>query len=275
MSMIKNVLITGDTHSRVEGRLAHIKETMPEYLPEETAVIIMGDAGLNYYLSKHDWKLKHYASKFGYTIYCLRGNHEQRPSEIGKKMKFIYDEFVHGFVWMEDEFPLIKYFDDEVAKYEIMGKKVLCIPGAYSVDKWYRLQNNWCWFPKEQLSAEEMADAEKEFANEEFDLVFSHTCPMSWEPNDLFLRGIDQSKVDKTMEVWMDKFKDTFNWKMWLFGHYHADRLERPYVEQFYEEVEDLNSVIARWEKYDKTGELDWWLPKARDFYQGIEGEVK
>jgi hypothetical protein len=32
-------------------------------------------------------------------------------------------------------------------------------------------------------------------------------------------------------------------------------------VEQFYTEVEDLESIEARWKKYDETGELDWWLP--------------
>lgn len=271
--MIKNVIITGDCHGRVEGRLAQIKESMPEYLPEETAVIILGDVGLNYYKSKHDWKLKHWASKFGYTLYCLRGNHEDRASNM-KKAIYVNDEFVNGMVCYEEEFPNIRYFMDCVAEYEIMGKSILCIPGAYSVDKWHRLRNNWQWFPEEQLTAEEMAHAEKTFAGEHYDFVFSHTCPICWEPTDLFLSMIDQSTVDKTMEVWMDKFKDMISWDTWLFGHYHADRLERPHVEQFYEEFEDMNTILARWEKYDNTGELDWWLPKARDFYQGIENEV-
>ena len=125
--MIKKVLITGDVHSKIEQRLQYIKDTMPEYLPEETAVIILEDFGANYYLSKHDWKIKHDAAKFGYTIYALRGNHEQRASLV-KNMKLIYDEFVHGYVFEEEEFPNIKYFADEVAEYEIMGKKILCIP---------------------------------------------------------------------------------------------------------------------------------------------------
>ena len=60
--MIKKVLITGDVHSKIEQRLQYIKDTMPEYLPEETAVIILGDFGANYYLSKHDWKIKHHAA---------------------------------------------------------------------------------------------------------------------------------------------------------------------------------------------------------------------
>jgi 3-oxoacid CoA-transferase subunit A len=129
---------------------------------------------------------------------------------------------------------------------------------------------DWNWFPEEQLTAEEMAEAEKCYSDKHYNLVLSHTCPIDWEPNDLFLRGIDQSKVDKTMEVWLGKFKNMISWGVWLFGHYHADRLERPYVEQFYEEVEDLNSIMSRWKKYSDTQELDWWLPKARDFYMGM-----
>ena len=268
--MLKHVLITGDMHSRIEKRLQYIKDMMPEYLPEETVVIVLGDFGANYYLSKHDWKIKHHAAKFGYTIYALRGNHEQRASLV-KNMEKVYDEFAHGYVWQEKEFPNIRYFMDCVAEYEIMGKKVLCIPGAYSVDKWYRLENDWQWFAEEQLTAEEMKTAEEQFSGKYYDFVFSHTCPVSWEPNDLFLSMIDQSTVDKTMEVWMDKFKEKFLWKHWLFAHYHADRIERPYVEQFYIEVEDLESITKRWDKYTKTKELDWWLPRSPNFYMGTE----
>jgi 3-oxoacid CoA-transferase subunit A len=269
--MIKNWLITGDCHGRVEGRLASIKKNMPEYKPEETAIIILGDVGFNYYKSKHDWKSKQRAAKFGYTIYCLRGNHEDRFSNSKTEIIYQHDPEVNGMIMYEEEFPNIKYFLDWVNSYIIMGKKVLTIPGAYSVDKWYRLQNDWQWFPDEQLTAEEMAEAEEEFKDGEFDLVLSHTCPIDWEPNDLFLSMIDQSTVDKTMEVWMSKFKNMISWGVWLFGHYHADRLERPYVEQFYEEVENLETIIARWDNYKATGELDWWLPKARDFYMGVE----
>lgn len=268
--MIKNWLITGDTHGKTAQRLAYIKEMMPEYKPEETAVIILGDVGFNYYKNKKDWKAKHQASEFGYTLYCLRGNHEDRASCI-KNMIYEHDEFVNGVVYYEPEFPLIKYFMDCVCEYEIMGKKVLCIPGAYSVDKWYRLQNDWMWFPLEQLTKIEMESAEEMYASKHYDFVFSHTAPIDWEPTDLFLSMIDQSKVDKTMEIWLGKFKDMINWGIWLFGHYHADRIERPYVEQFYNEVETLDSICARWDKYEETGELDWWLPKSPNFYMGVD----
>lgn len=268
--MIKHWIITGDTHGQNETRLKNIQLNMPEYAPEETAIIILGDVGFQYYKNKKDWKNKYHAAKMGYTLYCLRGNHEDRISN-SKDAHRIYDDEVKGFVWVEDEFPNIKYFDDDVEEYIINGKKVLTIPGAYSVDKWYRLQNNWMWFAEEQLTEVEMKFAEKVFGKEHYDLVLSHTAPIAWEPNDLFLRGIDQSKVDKTMEVWLNSFKDIISWDLWLFGHYHADRIERPYVEQFYQEYEDLNSIFDRWTKYHKTGELDWWLPKSPNFYMGVE----
>ena len=268
--MIKHFLITGDCHGRVTDRLAYIKDFMPEYDPSETAVIILGDVGFNYYKNKKDWKLKHHAAQFGYALYCLRGNHEDRANNT-KGTKIVYDEFVHGYVFEEEEFPNIKYFADEVAEYNIMDKKILCIPGAYSVDKWYRLQNDFIWFAQEQLTEEEMKYAEKTFSGKYYDFVFSHTAPIDWEPTDLFLSCIDQSTVDKTMEIWLKKFRDMTNWKVWLFGHYHADRIERPYVEQFYIEVEDIENVWNRWQKYAKTKELDWWLPKSPNFYMGVE----
>lgn len=268
--MIKNVLITGDCHGKVDQRLTYIQQMMTEYDPSETAIIILGDVGFNYYKNKKDWKLKYHAAQFGYTIYCLRGNHEDRANNV-KNTEIVYDKFVHGYVFEEKEFPNIKYFSDEVAEYNIMGKEILCIPGAYSVDKWYRLQNDWHWFAQEQLTEEEMQYAEKTFGGKYYDFVFSHTAPLKWEPTDLFLNCIDQSTVDKTIEVWLDKFESMILWKCWCFGHYHADRIERPFVEQFYIEVEDMESIWNRWQKYTQTKELDWWIPKSPNFHMEEE----
>lgn len=256
---LKHALITGDTHGRNCERLRSIKENMPEYTPEETAVIVLGDAGFNYYLDSSDRRHKKEASRYGYTIYCVRGNHEARPSEeLG--MHLIHDDFVGGAVWIEDEFPLIRYFC-AWGIYEILGRKTLVIGGAYSVDKFYRLQNNWHWFENEQLTDFEMVACLKNAKDREFDFILSHTCPLSFQPTDMFLNFIDQSTVDNTMEVWMEAVRKEVRWNYWLFGHYHADRIEAPHVEQFYTEVEDLESIEARWKKYDETGELDWWLP--------------
>ena len=119
--------------------------------------------------------------------------------------------------------------------YLIGGLMCATVPGAYSVDKFYRLERGYKWFKDEQLSDVERQALQEKLSGRYFDVVLSHTCPYSWRPTDLFLKGVDQSTVDNTMELWMDELKDTFIWDHWLFGHYHADRLERPNVLQMYE----------------------------------------
>lgn len=274
--MIKNVILTGDTHGGMATaeRINNINRNMQDYKPEETAIIILGDAGLNFWLNNTDKKYKKLIQALGYHIYCVRGNHEERPENLGYEV--VFDEEVKGKVYADPNFDHIHYFMDG-GEYNINGYSVLTIGGAYSVDKWYRLARagyapgeaetanpKKCgWFKNELLTAEEMEAIANKVANKEYDFVFSHTCPISWEPTDLFLGGIDQSKVDKSMEVWMDKLKDHIGWGVWCFGHYHADRVERPYVEQFYMDYEDMDVV---WDRYhdDKTYVREWWLPKSQ-----------
>lgn len=267
--MIKRWIITGDTHGRVGQRLYQITHNMDSIIPEETAVIILGDAGLNYYLNSTDLKGKRVASDFCIRVYCVRGNHEARPQNV-HNMKLVDDADVGGKVYMEEEFPLIRYFVDG-GEYTIDGKSVLVIGGAYSVDKYYRLaraagHSFSGWFEDEQLSDEERAEILKRVSGKRYDIVLTHTAPITWEPTDLFLRGIDQSTVDKSMEFWLKEVALSVCWGHWLFGHYHADRIEAPHVEQFFNEYEDLDDIIKRWKRYDDAGELDWWLPKSPRF---------
>lgn len=262
-----NWIITGDCH----GQFSRFKNlgNMPN-----TAVIILGDAGINYHLDERDLSAKRYLAKFPFTFYCVRGNHEARPSDV-EGMKLSWDTNISGMVWYEEDFPNIRYFQDW-GIYHIDGLRTLVIGGAYSVDKYYRLMNGWKWHANEQLTRKEMDECARAVmaTKHGFDLVLSHTCPLSLQPTDLFLRGLDQSTVDNTMEVWLEEIAKTFEWKLWLFGHYHADRIEWPHVEQFYMEMEPLIDVVQRWKKYDETGELDWWLPLSHKFNKFLnEGE--
>lgn len=204
-------------------------------------------------------------NKYNFYIYCVRGNHEARPQNVDG-MEFIYDENVNGNVYYQPKWPRIRYFLD-YGIYTINNYKVAVIGGAYSVDKEYRLMHGVRWFADEQLSLQERIDSENFLADKTFDFVFSHTCPFDWRPTDLFLSGIDQSKVDNTMELWMDGIKNEFDWNIWLFGHYHADRLERPYVEQFYKHTENLDDIWNRWDNYSLTNELGLWFVKSPNFY--------
>ena len=249
-----NWIVTGDCH----GQFSRFKSlgNMPN-----TTIIILGDAGINYHLDERDLSAKRYLAKFPFTFYCVRGNHEARPSDV-EGMKLSWDVNVSGEVWYEEEFPNIRYFQDW-GIYRIDGLRTLVIGGAYSVDKPWRIVSGWKWFENEQLTQREMDECAQAVTvlNEGFDLVLSHTCPRSLQPTDLFLGCIDQSTVDSTMEEWMDTLGRAAEWKTWLFGHYHRDRIEWPHVEQFYMEMEPLIDIVERWKKYDETKELDWWLP--------------
>lgn len=182
-------------------------------------------------------------------------------------MKLVYDEDVQGEVYIQDRWPQIRYFKDW-GIYQLGPHKVAVVGGAYSVDKWYRLDKGYPWFADEQLTEEEMELCANELMGKEFDFVFTHTCPIDWEPTDLFLSSIDQSKVDKSMELFLEEIAQCFDWKIFCFGHYHADRIERPYVEQFYHNIENIEELYNRWINYSKTNKLDWWLEKSNNFYQ-------
>lgn len=265
--MIKNWLVTGDCHGvvAVKHRIQSIYLNT-NYVPEETAVIILGDASVNFWLTSRERKEKQKLKKLNTLIYCVRGNHEERPEYLGFKVE--YDENVGGEVYIDPENDLLRYFKDG-GEYMIDGYDVLTIGGAYSVDKDYRIAaaggvENSGWFPGEQLTEQERLDILTKIKDKYYDFVLTHTAPLTWEPTDLFLNCIDQSKVDKTTERFLKEVAINCKWVIWCFGHYHADRAELPCVHQFYNQYYTLAELFELW-----TGEDQQWryIPKSPNFW--------
>ena len=238
--MIKTWLVSGDTH----GSLSRYN-VLDNYEKDTAAIVILGDVGFNYLGPDQDEYVKRRANSHQNYIYCVRGNHEMRPTAV-EKMELLYDTNVNNYVYYEPEFPYIRYFKDGYL-YNIDGYVALVLGGAYSVDKHYRLMWGRKWFEDEQLTQEEMDNISAVHKYGEVDFVLSHTCPLSWQPRDLFLEGLDQSTVDNSMEVWMDGLKDTLDWNIWLFGHYHRDRLVRPHVEMLSTNIQSFKEIWNRW----------------------------
>ena len=268
--MINTWLVSGDTH----GSTSRFN-VLDEYEPESAAIIILGDVAFNYHGNEQDYYIKRKVNAHQNYIYCVRGNHEMRPTDVST-MERIWDNNVGNFVYCEPEFPYIRYFIDGYL-YQLGEYRILVIGGAYSVDKYYRLMMKRKWFPNEQLTAYEMNTIYKVYANDKVDFILSHTCPLSWQPTDLFLEGLDQSTVDNSMETWMDAFKDAINWNIWLFGHYHRDRLVRPHVEMLSTDIQKLDDIYKRWNDPDGIIPLYWefdpkfknldnpWIEKEKD----------
>lgn len=212
--MITNWYITGDKHSNLKS--------LYNFGDENSAVIILGDTGINTGFSQDKYLKSKLCNHYKGHIYCVLGNHELRPSDV-PGMLTMWDSEVSGEVYYQPQWPHIKYFK-EYGIYWINKMRVMVIGGAYSVDKEYRLLMNGFWNPKEQLSAKEMEDALNMVKFQKFDAILSHTCPYSDMPTELFLPYFDQSKVDKTMEHWMDEVKQNCEYKKWYFGHYHGEK---------------------------------------------------
>ena len=72
-----SVYLTGDTHGHFERIECFCKdnETTPYDL-----LIILGDAGINYYGGHWDKKLKQYIASMPITLLCINVNHEFRPT---------------------------------------------------------------------------------------------------------------------------------------------------------------------------------------------------
>lgn len=56
------------------------------------------------------------------------------------------------------------------------------------------------------------------------DIVLSHTTPLKYEPTEVFIHGVDQSKVDKSTEIWLDSIEDRLTYRKWYCGHYHTEK---------------------------------------------------
>lgn len=254
----KKYYICGDLHGStfpVLYNMAEIINDSEDKDPSHYALVLLGDVGFNYH-KPDSWqskKLKKKASKYGFTLYCLRGNHEDRASN-NFNLHWFWDEEVGGNVGYELEFPNIKYLNDKVDFYYFGGYKCLTIPGAYSVDKYYRLQMGWDWFPEEQLTGMEMNNGMRLAKDNSFDFILSHTCPMSYVPKHLFLSAVDQSKVDNTMEWWMDDVVKACSWKYLCFAHYHSDEIIAPHVHLIYQKPLAMDDIASYWEQYDKEG---------------------
>ena len=100
------IYITGDKHgdfSEVYAFCCKNKTTRDDLM------IVLGDAGINYYANEQDIYLKNSLLQYPMTFFCIHGNHEERPENIeGYKTKIFHG----GLVYYEEEYPHILFAKD-------------------------------------------------------------------------------------------------------------------------------------------------------------------
>lgn len=213
------IYITGDKH-------ADFKDVFYFCYANKTTIkdtlIVLGDAGINYYTNEKDYMLKNSLLQYPITIFCIHGNHEERPENI---KSYKTKEFHNGIVYYEEDYPNILFAKDGEV-YDFNNHKVLVIGGAYSVDKHFRLAMGYNWYESEQPNEKTKIKVKNTLKklNNKVDIILSHTCPYKYLPKEMFLAGIDQSTVDYSTEYFLDEIEESTNYNLWYCGHYHTDK---------------------------------------------------
>jgi len=227
------VYITGDIH----GSLDPVYKLFMRFSPaKDDIIVLLGDVSINYTGSLRDVECKHQLDRLGSTFFCIHGNHDNRPQNIAS---YHEKEWHGGRVMYEEAHPNILFpVDGDV--FDIEGKQCLVIGGAYSVDRLDRLSRGMKWWPDEQPSPAIKEHTEEQIRNRHIDVIFSHTCPAKYIPVECLLSSIDQSAVDRSTELWLDRIEEAVGYKAWYLGHWHTDkRIDR--IHFLYKSVETFD----------------------------------
>jgi 3-oxoacid CoA-transferase subunit A len=214
---------------------------------EEDTIIVCGDAGFEYE-DRIMGSAKRAANSFPGKWVVLRGNHDScywKRHNQDPKWNFLLGESGDDFLYQK-KYPNILYVRDCGGIYHIGKYNFLMLPGAFSVDKDYRISRRYPWNPDEQLSEIEMRDLTdlvKNWCEQDFpiDYVIGHTFPLYLQPKiqDLFIDFISQTKVDKRTEKWLDEisfiFENNSAFKQYYGGHFHSERILGPHYTMVYQ----------------------------------------
>ena len=256
---MNRIFITGDIHGNPGSAISRIYQI--DNPTEEDKIIVCGDAGLEYggIISADT---KYIMSTFPGEWIIMRGNHDNRYWRNHTEISETYSSYIarpqDGWIiennyLIEKQYYNIKYVKDGGGLYHIDSYNFLFIPGAYSVDKYYRLNRNLPYEKEERLNW-----LEKEFlftlAEEEFhkiDFVIGHTFPLKMEKyyQDLFLSGLNESSIDKSMEQFLNIIMDTIekhqSFKQYFGGHFHADRQLTEKYTMLYRDVMEVKDYVS------------------------------
>ncbi|MBQ8203845.1 MAG: serine/threonine protein phosphatase [Clostridia bacterium] len=228
--------ITGDKHRNFQ----HVKNFCRDMgTRRKDVLIILGDTGFNYYEDIRDDKLKKEISDLKITLFCLHGNKENRPQNVGT---YGIRSFCGGKVYYEPRYPNI-YFAIDGELYTFEGKKYMVVGGAHSVDKMRCLEEDKPFWEDEMPDDIVKAKVEGKLARDNNKIygMMTHTCPINYLPTEMFMstrqnaaikrkprksksKKLFKPDIDRTTEEWLGKLEKQLDYEVWYCGHYHIDK---------------------------------------------------
>ena len=201
---MNNIVLYGDTHGYLERMVNKIYRNH-----ENSYIIHVGDFGAyNESRIEKDY-LRHLQialTEKNCVLYVIRGNHDNP----GRFLKFH-----HPY-----DFPNI-YFVPDYSELNLLGKKILLIGGAISIDRLYNEEGVRYWRDEPFVF-----DASYEYID--YDLLITHTAPPMFRGEKSFKRI--QHYIDQDTDLFNDllqeqeKLKELYKRvkpKEWIYGHFH------------------------------------------------------
>lgn len=244
--MFKKIFLTGDYHAEVQSFEWFRNFEFPKYNlePKDVAIIQLGDFGMNMVKGCGHPKVEAYfegekqkLEDSGFTFFVIRGNHDQRPSNLFNSEEWRFETMFDGPTYVEKKYPHIHYAMDYPWVYNIDGYKTLVLPGAHSVDKARRLWEEQIGGIKTWFEDEAMTNSEMDYAlslvrqnNATFDLILSHTCPWSFIPRFSINQGPHlDADMERLFERILYEVEENGKYGGWVWAHHHTNALyEKP-----------------------------------------------
>jgi hypothetical protein len=188
------LVFIGDAHGKIDALLRLIGG-----YPRTTQIFQLGDLGLGFGATR--------LPERGQYFRWIRGNHDD-PAQCRAHPNYLGD---FGFL------PDLQLF---------------YLGGGFSIDHEWRKDlmrrgGPHVWWPDEELSPEELEQAEILYAQCKPKIVISHECPLSVATIVLRQEGVSfgdgggPSRTSKSLQRMFDMHPP----RHWIFGHYHVDRI--------------------------------------------------
>lgn len=229
---------TGDTHGDyvrfIENNLGDDNWSEDDYL------IICGDFGFVFLDSYVERSYLNYMEQKPYTILFCDGNHESFPLLDSYPEEEWHGGRVHRI--RDNVFHLMR---GQV--YEIDGKKIFTMGGAFSTDREYR-KLNYSYWEEELPSKEEYEEAINNLAkhNNKVDIIITHTAPntaiglLKKSLSEQAQKNLTIATGDEQLRAFLEKTYNEVEFEKWFFGHFHCDRQLNDKLRAVYYDVVDI-----------------------------------
>lgn len=205
----RDIYFTGDIHGEFVSFLFAVTR---RYGFHDCAVIVCGDIGMGFH------KLNYYVDTFrrmnkklideNIELYFVRGNHDD-PSYFNATPD-VFDDFTN--IHLVRDYTVL----------HINNHNILCVGGASSVDKKFRVKDV-SWWEFENVLPYGRLDCT------DIDTVVTHCAPMFCNPAYERISWMDdeldeKSRGDRKLlnDVYFDLIASGNKVKYWFYGHYHA-----------------------------------------------------